>query len=170
MTEIGEICEPARARAGRSGGRQARVAMRAAPLADDVRPVRAGMPGGQYKPLSEEGRFYHVATIVLFTKGFHFADIAMVPVCPRALKSRNTSQVIHNTVEAFFSFALADKAPLHTDNQTHQAESTTAYSDHIAVILWIFSIDMNTLASKSCNGLGALPEILESLALNLRQQ
>ena len=28
--------------------------MRAAPLADDVRPVRPGMPGGRYKPLSEE--------------------------------------------------------------------------------------------------------------------
>ena len=64
MTEIGEICEPARARAGRSGGRQARVAMRAAPLADDVRPVRAGMPGGQYKPLSEEGvRQIHEAAL-----------------------------------------------------------------------------------------------------------
>ncbi len=55
MTEIGETCEPARARVGRSGGRQARVAMRAAPLADDVRPVRGGMPGGQYKPLTEAG-------------------------------------------------------------------------------------------------------------------
>ena len=64
MTEIGEICEPARARAGRSGGRQARVAMRAAPLADDVRPVRAGMPGGQYKPLSQEGvRQIHEAAL-----------------------------------------------------------------------------------------------------------
>ena len=51
LSLLGEICEPARAR--RSGGRQARVAMRAAPLADDVKPVRAGMPGGQYKPLSE---------------------------------------------------------------------------------------------------------------------
>ena len=38
MTDLGEICEPARAR--RPGGRSARVAMRAAPLADDVRPVR----------------------------------------------------------------------------------------------------------------------------------
>jgi trimethylamine--corrinoid protein Co-methyltransferase len=55
MTDIldtpGETCEPSRAR--RSGGRQARVAMRAAPLADDVKPVRAGLPGGQYKPLTE---------------------------------------------------------------------------------------------------------------------
>ena len=53
MSDIGEVCEPARAR--RSGGRSARVALRAAPLADDVRPVRAGMPGGQYKPLTEAG-------------------------------------------------------------------------------------------------------------------
>ena len=45
MDDIGMTCEPARAR--RSGGRQARVAMRAAPLADDVRPVRGGLPGGE---------------------------------------------------------------------------------------------------------------------------
>ena len=51
MPEIGETCEPSRSR--RSGGRQARVALRAAPLADDVKPVRAGLPGGQYKPLTE---------------------------------------------------------------------------------------------------------------------
>jgi trimethylamine--corrinoid protein Co-methyltransferase len=37
----------------RSGGRAARVALRAAPLAQDLRPVRAGMPGGQYKPLTD---------------------------------------------------------------------------------------------------------------------
>lgn len=37
----------------RSGGRAARVALRSAPLAEDVRPVRAGMSGGQYKPLSD---------------------------------------------------------------------------------------------------------------------
>ncbi|MFN3763919.1 MAG: pectin acetylesterase-family hydrolase, partial [Anaerolineae bacterium] len=33
----------------------ARVALRAAPLADDEKPVRAGLPGGQYKPLTEAG-------------------------------------------------------------------------------------------------------------------
>ena len=53
ITDLGEVCEPARAR--RSGGRTARVAMRAAPLADDVRPVRPGMPGGTYKPLTDAG-------------------------------------------------------------------------------------------------------------------
>ena len=44
-------CEPRRA--ARAGGREARRAARAAPLADNLRPVRAGMPGGQYKPLTE---------------------------------------------------------------------------------------------------------------------
>ena len=42
-----------RTRPGRSGGRAARVALRSAPLAEDVRPVRPGMSGGQYKPLSD---------------------------------------------------------------------------------------------------------------------
>ncbi|PUB17576.1 trimethylamine methyltransferase family protein [Yoonia sediminilitoris] len=37
----------------RTGGRAARVALRSAPLADNVRPVRAGLSGGQYKPLSD---------------------------------------------------------------------------------------------------------------------
>ncbi len=40
-------------RSGRSGGRAARVAERAAPLTDDLRPVRPGMNGGTYKPLTD---------------------------------------------------------------------------------------------------------------------
>ncbi len=38
----------------RSGGRAARKAIREAPLTDDVRPIRPGMEGGRYKPLSQE--------------------------------------------------------------------------------------------------------------------
>jgi len=53
MSDIGEVCEPARAR--RSGGRASRVALRSAPLAENLRPVHAGMPGGQYKPLTAAG-------------------------------------------------------------------------------------------------------------------
>lgn len=37
----------------RSGGRAARQALRAAPLTEDLRPIRAGMSGGTYKPLSD---------------------------------------------------------------------------------------------------------------------
>ena len=44
-------CEPRRA--ARAGGREARRAARAAPLAEELRPIRAGLPGGQYRPLSD---------------------------------------------------------------------------------------------------------------------
>lgn len=37
----------------RTGGRAARRAARSAPLADHLRPIRAGMEGGTYKPLSD---------------------------------------------------------------------------------------------------------------------
>jgi len=40
-------------RGRRAGGRAARKAVRAAPLADHIRPVRAGLEGGTYRPLSE---------------------------------------------------------------------------------------------------------------------
>ncbi|MCR9127784.1 MAG: trimethylamine methyltransferase family protein [Rhodobacteraceae bacterium] len=39
----------------RAGGRAARRAARAAPLADHLRPVRAGMSGGHYAPLTQAG-------------------------------------------------------------------------------------------------------------------
>jgi trimethylamine---corrinoid protein Co-methyltransferase len=55
MSDIGEVCEPTRARRPGGGGRANRVAERAAPLADHLRPIRAGMSGGQYKPLTEAG-------------------------------------------------------------------------------------------------------------------
>ncbi|MEY8831263.1 trimethylamine methyltransferase family protein [Sedimentitalea sp. XS_ASV28] len=38
---------------GRSGGRAARRAARSAPLAAHLRPIRPGLPGGTYKPLSQ---------------------------------------------------------------------------------------------------------------------
>ena len=38
----------------RSGGRAARQALRSAPLAKELRPVKPGLLGGTYNPLSEE--------------------------------------------------------------------------------------------------------------------
>ena len=37
----------------RRGGRAARNALRAAPLTEDIKPVRPGMPAGRYKPLTD---------------------------------------------------------------------------------------------------------------------
>ena len=44
--------EPA---ARRSGGRRARHAARTAPLSESLRPIRPGLTGGQYRPLTEDG-------------------------------------------------------------------------------------------------------------------
>jgi len=41
--------------ARRAGGRKARVALRSAPLAEDIKPVHAGETGGQYRPLDDSG-------------------------------------------------------------------------------------------------------------------
>ena len=51
MDDIAANCAVAPSR--RTGGRAARVAARSAPLAENLRPVRPGLPGGQYKPLSD---------------------------------------------------------------------------------------------------------------------
>jgi trimethylamine---corrinoid protein Co-methyltransferase len=47
----------------RLGGRAARKALREAPLSDDIRPIRAGMSGGTYSPLSapDQTRIHHAA-------------------------------------------------------------------------------------------------------------
>ena len=58
-------------RKGRAGGRSARVALRAAPLAEDIRPVRPGLEGGSYRPLSEADMqtIYEAALTALETVG-----------------------------------------------------------------------------------------------------
>ena len=73
-------------RPGRSGGRAARVAMRSAPLADDVRPVRAGLTGGKYKPLSDEDvlRIHHAALDALEQIGLSQAPPSGVEVMTKA--------------------------------------------------------------------------------------
>ncbi|MDP3314752.1 MAG: methyltransferase, partial [Devosia sp.] len=66
----------------RSGGREARRAMRAAPLADDVRPIRPGLEGGRYKPLTEHDleRIHEAVLTLLETVGFANA----IPSCIEA--------------------------------------------------------------------------------------
>lgn len=70
-------------RARRSGGRDARRALRAAPLAEDVRPVRPGLEGGRYRPLDQADleRIHEAALTVLERVGFANA----IPSCLDAL-------------------------------------------------------------------------------------
>lgn len=67
----------------RAGGREARRALRASPLAEDVRPVRPGLEGGRYRPLSQNDleRIHEAVLTVLETIGFANA----IPSCIAAL-------------------------------------------------------------------------------------
>jgi trimethylamine:corrinoid methyltransferase-like protein len=66
----------------RSGGRASRVAARTAPLATNLRPVRAGMSGGQYSPLSEASvlRIHEAALDALETIGLSQAPPSGVEI------------------------------------------------------------------------------------------
>ena len=56
----------------RGGAREARRAARAAPLPDSLRPVRPGMDGGRYKPLSDPDvlKIHHAPPDALENIGF----------------------------------------------------------------------------------------------------
>ena len=60
------------ARSRRSGGRLGRHAVRAAPLTEDIRPIRPGMEGGTYKPLTDAGmqRIHEAALEAMEVIGF----------------------------------------------------------------------------------------------------
>ncbi|MEM9970639.1 MAG: trimethylamine methyltransferase family protein [Pseudomonadota bacterium] len=70
----------------RSGGRAARKAMRAAPLAEDLRPIRAGLSGGCYAPLSDAdiARIHEAALTVLEEIGLADAPPSGVEIMTRA--------------------------------------------------------------------------------------
>lgn len=70
----------------RSGGRAARIALRAAPLAENVRPVRPGMHGGTYKPLSDAGvaRIHQAALDALEQIGLSDAPPSGVEILTKA--------------------------------------------------------------------------------------
>ena len=70
----------------RSGGRAARQAKRAAPIARAERPVRAGLEGGQYKPLTQAGmeRIHQAALDALEQIGLADAPLSGVEILTRA--------------------------------------------------------------------------------------
>jgi len=73
-------------RSRRAGGREARRAARMAPLAEDIRPVRAGLAGGQYKPLTDAGvaRIHQAALEALETIGLSQAPDTGVEIMTAA--------------------------------------------------------------------------------------
>ncbi len=70
----------------RSGGRAAKHSNRAAPLSHDIRPVRAGLTGGQYRPLTDADveRIHHAALQALETIGLADAPQSGIDVMTKA--------------------------------------------------------------------------------------
>ncbi len=70
----------------RSGGRAARTALRSRPLAEELRPVRPGLEGGAYKPLSDEAvhRIHSAALDALQTIGLADAPRSGIEVMTAA--------------------------------------------------------------------------------------
>lgn len=60
--------------ARRSNARAAKIALRKAALAEDLKPVRAGIPGGRYKPLTESDIEQIDATVYRILEEVGFAD------------------------------------------------------------------------------------------------
>ena len=72
--------------ARRSGGRAARKALRAAPLSEDTKPVRAGLTGGTFKPLSDTdiAKIHEAALVALEEIGLCEAPQSGVDVMVKA--------------------------------------------------------------------------------------
>ncbi|MGI9357318.1 MAG: trimethylamine methyltransferase family protein [Rhizobiaceae bacterium] len=108
---------------GRSGGRAARRAKRAAPLTEDIRPVRAGHEGGAYKPLSDADveKVHEAILEVLETIGLSQGTPTLIEACERAGgiygddgRLRFPRKVVMDTVaSANRSFALHGRDPKH---------------------------------------------------------
>ena len=72
-------------RSGRAGGRQARRDLRAAPLTEDIRPIRPGIEGTTYKPLSDRDveQIHEAVLDVLENIGLSQATEGCVTACER---------------------------------------------------------------------------------------
>ena len=84
MDDFAASCAVAPSR--RTGGRAARVAARAAPLAENLRPIRPGLSGGQYRPLTDAGvrRIHEAALEALGVIGLSQAPQTGIDVMTRA--------------------------------------------------------------------------------------
>ena len=128
---------PAPRRSARAGGRQARREMRAAPLTEDIKPVRPGLSGDTYKPLSDADveKVHEAVLDVLENIGLSQAT----PTCQAACEKvgavmgddgrlRFPRQVVLDTIKnANRSFAVHGRNPkydLHP--QGHQVHFGTA--------------------------------------------
>ncbi|MGI9366192.1 MAG: trimethylamine methyltransferase family protein [Rhizobiaceae bacterium] len=118
-----ELNPPTLRRSARSGGRQARRELRAAPLREDIRPIRAGMSGKTYKPLSDQDveKIHSAVLDVLENIGLSQATPTCVEACERVgaimgedQRLRFPRRVVMDTIQnANRSFTVHGRDPQH---------------------------------------------------------
>ncbi len=116
-------CRTTPARAARTGGRAARHAARSAPLSEAMRPVRAGLSGGQYKPLTDADiqRIHQTALTALEEIGLADAPPSGVDIMTGAgaiLGSDGRLRFPRALVEDMLALAARDMT-LHGRDQRH---------------------------------------------------
>ena len=98
-----EAATPTRRRSARAGGREARVAMRAAPLAEAKRPVRPGLEGGAYQPLSQaDVQKIHAAALTCLS------EIGMADAPQSGIEAMVAAGAEHRGGRLFYSKALVE--------------------------------------------------------------
>lgn len=105
--------EVATRKSRRAGGREARIALRAAPLAEDIRPIRPGMEGGAYRPLTDAGvtHIHEAALEVLETIGLADAPpsgIAILTSAGAVLGEDGRIRIPRAVVEDMLAVACKD--------------------------------------------------------------
>ena len=111
---------------GRRGGREARRAIRAAPLARNQRPVWPGLEGGRYKPLTDADvdKIHRAALDVLEQIGLADAIPSCIEVCTAA------GAILNDAGRLIFPIALVEdvlakaarRFPLHGQDPQHDME------------------------------------------------
>jgi trimethylamine---corrinoid protein Co-methyltransferase len=107
----------------RAGGRSARVALRSAPLTEDLRPIRAGMEGGRYRPLSDQDmqKIHQAALTALETIGLADAPPSGIEILTNAgaiLGDDGRIRFPRSLVEDTLAIANRDVVLFSRDGQT----------------------------------------------------
>ncbi|MCB1450397.1 MAG: trimethylamine methyltransferase family protein [Nitratireductor sp.] len=162
-----EETNPGRAR--RSGGRAGRVAVRSAPLAENLRPVRPGLQGGQYKPLSDADvlRIHHAALDALEQIGFADAPPSGVEILTKAgaiLGEDGRIRIPRGLVEDMLAVAARD-ITLHARDPKHDihVSGKKVYFGTAGAAVYVVDVEKNEYRESTVQDLFDAARIVEEM-------
>ncbi|MCB1460110.1 MAG: trimethylamine methyltransferase family protein [Nitratireductor sp.] len=156
-------------RSRRSGGRAGRVAVRSAPLAENLRPVRPGLTGGQYRPLSDADvlRIHNAALDALEQIGFADAPPSGVEILTRAgaiLGEDGRIRIPRALVEDMLAVAARD-ITLFGRNPKHdmQVSGKKVYFGTAGAAVYVVDVEKNEYRESTVQDLYNAARIVEEM-------